>query len=156
MLSEKNYYVFLVSAFLYFCVQVAAWGERKDKDEINIRIPYVLSQILFPFKKYTRIRMSLCVISGYIEVGIVIICCLFFLRRGDLNWRDINDIWYMMLLAVGLIAGTVDAIKSAVYEAKDRNMLYKLLIGLECMILLIGTIVWVWITISFLVDHFKR
>lgn len=73
-----------------------------------------------------------------------------------MNWRDINDIWYMMLLAVGLIAGTVDAIKSAVYEAKDRNMLYKLLAGLVCMIPLILTIVWVGITISFLVDHFKR
>ena len=80
----------------------------------------------------------------------------FFLRRGDLNWRDINVIWCMIFVAVGLIAGTVDAIKSAVYEAKDRNMLYKLLIGLGCMILLIGTIVWVWITISFLVDHLKR
>ena len=78
MLSEKSYYVFLVSAFFYFGIQVAAWRERKDKDGTNIRIPYVLSQILFPFKKYTRIRMTLCVISGYIEVGIVIICCLFF------------------------------------------------------------------------------
>ena len=78
MLSEKGYGVFFVSAFLYFCVQAAAWGERKDKDEANIRIPYVLSQILLPFKKYTRIRMTLCVISGYIEVSIVIICCLFF------------------------------------------------------------------------------
>ena len=78
MLSEKSYYIFLLLAFFYSWVQVTAWGEIKNKDEANIRIPYILSQILFPFKKYTRIRMTLCVISGYIEVSIVIICCLFF------------------------------------------------------------------------------
>lgn len=156
MLIEKSYYVFLLSAIYYLCVQGVAWVEKNDKYETNIRIPYVLSKILFPFKKYTRIRMNLCVMSGYIEVGIVIICCLFFLRKGDLNWRDINDIWHLMFITVSLIAGTVDVIKSGVYEAKDRNMLYKLLTGLGCMILLIGTILWVWITISFLVDHIKR
>lgn len=154
MSSMKSNYIFGVLFFFYICVQLAAWAEKNDKTEHYIKMPNMLSKILFPFKKNTRVRMDLCVMSGYIEISSILIFNLIFFEK-NLNWKDINAIWVILFLVVSFFAGTIECIRSTFYEEKDRNLLYKLLSWMGCAIAFIITIGWLAFAIYYLVNYFK-
>lgn len=140
---NKSYYILLASIFFYWCIAGIAGSEKNSVSEFAIKIPDKLNWVLFPFRKNTRVRIALCVGVGYIEISNIVVYGLAFLKKGSLNWENINGVWGMLLIAVVLVGGTVDVIRDSIYTGRERNMLYKLLNGLFCVIILIVTIGWI-------------
>ena len=155
MSSINNYYIFGILFFFYICIQLAAWAEINDKTEYYIKIPNILSKILFPFKKNTRVRMVFCVISGYIEISGIVILILALLKIIDLDGKDIIDLWSVFFLSVISITGIIELKKIIIYEGKDGNLLYKLLSWMGYVIFFIIAVGWIAFTIYYLVNYFK-
>lgn len=139
---NKSYFILLFSIFFYWCIAGGAWSEKNSVEE-SIKIPDKLNWVLFPFRKNTRVRITLCVGVGYIEISNIVVYGLAFLKKGSLNWEKINGVWGMLLIAVLLVGATVELIRDFIYTGRERNMLYKLVNGLFCVSLLIVTIGWI-------------
>ncbi len=138
---NKSYYILLFSIFFYWCIAGSAWSEKNSVAE-SIKIPDKLNWVLFPFRKNTRVRITLCVGVGYIEISNIVVYGLAFLKKGSLNWENISGVWGMLFIAVSLVGGTVELIRDFIYTGREKNILYKLLNGLFCVFLLIVTIGW--------------
>lgn len=148
---NKSYYILLASIFFYWCIAGIARAEKNSVAEFAIKIPDKLNWVLFPFRKNTKVRITLCVGVGYIEISNIVVYGLAFLKKGSLNWENINGVWGMLFIAVVLIGGTVDVIRDSIYTGRERNMLYKLLNGLVCVIVLSATIGWIAFTVCGLI-----
>lgn len=136
----KKLLCFFIIGFLLFLGTGNRLGRKNDKDETNIRIPYILSQILFPFKKNTKVRVTLCSISGYIEASNIIIYGSAIFLKGNLDWLDINAMWLVLFVAVCCITQPYECIKDTIYKGKDRNLLYNILSWLGCIFIVIFSI----------------
>lgn len=139
---NKSYCILLYSVFFYWCIAGSAWSEKNSEVEFAIKIPDKLNWVLFPFRKNTRVRMTLCLAAGYIEISNIVVYGLAFLKKGNLNWENINGVWGMLFIAVSLVGVTVELIRDFIYTGREKNILYKLLNGLFCVFLLIVTIGW--------------
>lgn len=123
-------------------IQPNARKEARE-NELSIKIPTVINNILFPFRKNMPVRITLCMVSFYLEISSIIIYFLAFLRKGNVNWKDINGKWFMLLCTLILAAAVIDCIKETLYEKENRNLGHNLLAGAGCVIILLITIAWI-------------
>ena len=94
-------------------------------DDLYVKIPDLLNSILFPFRRNIPVRMVLCTISGYIEISIVIIYGLAFLRKGDLDWKNIEMAWMGWYGVAVFIAQPIEFIIEGRSRVRDEHWLRK-------------------------------
>jgi len=120
IMFNKSYYILLFSIFFYWCIAGIAWSEKNSVAE-SIKIPDKLNWVLFPFRKNTRVRITLCVGVGYIEISNIVVYGLAFLKKGNLNWENVNGVWGMLFIAVSLVGRTVEFIRDFIYAGREKE-----------------------------------
>lgn len=93
------------------------WWKKAEKNSVAeaIKIPDKLNWVLFPFRENTRVRITLCVGAGYIEISNIVVYGLAFLKKGSLNWENINGVWGMLFIAVVLIGWIAFTVCGLIY-----------------------------------------
>lgn len=154
---EKKYYILAMSILLFPGVQMLARGEmhKAHEAELSVKIPDVLNIILFPFRKNLRVRVTLCLVSGYIEISNIVIYTLAALQKLNLDWEDVNTIWFMLFGTMGAIMNPIECVRDAIIQGRDRNFAYRLLAGIGCIIILMISIIWILIMMYILITDFK-